>query len=356
MNNQSYTASSVTAGMQCPMLYKIKYVLGYRSDASSAMKTGTLVHKGLEQYWLWKPIHESINTMYKLAYGGDEIDWWESDEGQIAWAKCTAYIRGYYKKYRDNEPLLKGVPEGNHVDVYVEREFSYDWLGITYQGKIDLIIHDHITGEVVIMDHKTTGSSLAGYFDRLPLDVQLTLYRQAVIRMFPHLSEKGTPLPRVFYDVIGTTRSVPKQKNKAMGGKSVVRRKDETDEELAARKEANQETIAEFQCRMALEYTSDDCEKYVRREIVCTSAQHCRRLIEIEDYVKLLEDKGFLEIRNSTSCGNYGGCAFVGVCVGRESLDDLHGISQSERKHPELSGSVGLEQWVSFNDPSEEER
>ena len=100
---------------------------------------------------------------------------------------------------------------------------------------------------------------------------------------------------------------------------------------------------------MAKEYTSDEVYpwRYVRHEAMCTQAQHTQRLMELEEYVNLLKNTGFLEIRNSTSCGNYGGCAFLDICLGASTLDSAMNIEKLEDLHPELEGKKST--WISYN-------
>ena len=339
----SYTASSINAGLACPRLYKWKYVDGWNSIPSSAMSVGTLVHKGLEAYWLGKKLSNALQDMWNSTA---ESDWWQSEEGLIAYAKCGAYIKGYYEKYWGKDPLNTF---SGHVTVWTEREFEFTYADVTFKGKFDVLIIDHENKTAHVIEHKTTSLSLeigGVYFDRLPMDVQCTIYRQAALEILmdpstPSLTNDYPELPVVTYDVIGTNRGAPKQKTKSEGGKKVSRLKDETDAELAKRKEDNQETIQEFEQRMTRLYKDPQIPKYVRHEVACTMLGHTDRLTELVKYTSLLANRGFLEIRNSTSCGNYGGCAFVDTCLGRAQPADSTRLVQKLDVHEELSGEVG---------------
>ena len=351
-----FTASSISTGMQCPKLYKYKYVDGYRGKATGPMKIGTLTHKGLEEYWLGKSLDEALEAMRIMSEGdewdGQEDDWWRSDDGQIAYARCCTYIRGYYAKHKDRDPLwdFHELP----VTIFAEKEFQFKLNGVNYKGKMDVLIIDHEFNEATVIEHKTTSSSIGiggNYFRRLPFDVQLTIYRQAALE---HLKERADtkwdpPLPRVIYDVIQTSKSSPRQKTKEEGGCPVRKRKDETFEEVDARRKANLETLEEFSERMTKDYGDDEDRpsKYVRHEIMSTHAQHIQRLIELEAYASLLENKGFLEIRNSSSCGGYGGCAFLDVCLGTTALDGALYLEKREVLHSELEGKKPKQ--VSYN-------
>lgn len=327
----SFTASSINAGLQCPKLYKFKYIDGYRAGESTPMKIGTLVHKGLEAYWLGKDLSNALMDMQDVYM---EDDWWTSGDGLIAYVKCRAYIHGYYKKYYKQDPLRTFI---NPTTVWTEKEFKFTWADVTFKGKLDVLVIDHKLGTARVIEHKTTGTAIevgGVYFDRLPMDVQCTIYRQAALEILnENPSVAWDPeLPEVHYDVIGTSRAAPKQKKK------IARRKNETDEALENRKADNQETINEFEERMVETYEWHDCSKYIRHEVPCTMMQHTNRLTELVEYVKLLENREFLEIRNSTACGSYGGCSFVDICLGRGRLNDSAKLVKLEDSHPELDG------------------
>ena len=337
----SFTASSINAGLQCPKLYKFKYIDGYRAGESTPMKIGTLVHKGLESYWLGKDLSNALMDMQDVYM---EDDWWTSGDGLVAYVKCRAYIHGYYKKYYEKDPLRTFI---RSTTVWTEKEFEFTWADVTFKGKLDALVIDHKLGTAQVIEHKTTGTTIevgGVYFDRLPMDVQCTIYRQAALEILMEdpRTDWDPELPEVHYDVIGTSRAAPKQIKK------IARRKNETDEELAKRKEENQETIKEFEDRMTEIYEWHDCSKYIRHEVPCTMMQHTNRLTELVEYVKLLENKEFLEIRNSTACGSYGGCSFVDVCLGRGRLDDSTKLVKLENSHPELDGKGN--NFVSFTD------
>ncbi|MAF79983.1 hypothetical protein CL629_02800 [bacterium] len=359
----SFTASSISTGMQCPRLYKYKYIDGYRSEPSAAMKTGTMVHLGLETYWNGEDLMTALLNMESLKMGDD---WWEEEEGLIAFAKCQAYVNGYYKKWEKDDEL-HNIFNDAPITIYPELKFEFEHGDLKVRGKFDVLIVNKDTFESVVIEHKTTSLSIDSggiYFDKLPMDIQCTIYREAAHMLTKKICKDASPvgefggknpcalpLPRVFYDVISTTKSGPKQKTKAMGGKSVVRRKDETDEELVARKEANKETIEEFGQRMVDTYEEDDSPKYVRHEVSATFGQHVLRMIELDEYTTLLSDTRFQKTRNSTACGSYGGCAYLDPCLERGTLQDSPKLVKLDVLHPELDGERArkLSSAISYN-------
>jgi len=346
-HDNSFTASSISTGMQCPKMYDYKYNKLYRSLPSAPMRIGTMVHKGLEGYWQGLNHDSIVDSMVKEAYGNNGDDWWLTDEGKIALIKCRAYLDGYEKKW--------GKEKFTGKDIYTEVEFGFDhWyndgkgLGADkvrhLRGKMDVLVYNRRAKRATIVEHKTTGTAVSkpgsGYFDNLSMDVQLTIYREAA-KVF--LEGKGIEVSvseiEVIYDVIETVRGGPKQRTKEQGGKRVVRRKDETEEELAKRKDANEETLGEYHDRLTKFYESEEGSmRYVRKEVVCLESEHEQRLQEILRYANNLSDGEFLEIKFTTSCGSYSGCPFVNVCTGRETLDSSPNLVKLETKNPELDG------------------
>tara|TARA_R100001480_G_scaffold104823_3_gene107423 strand:- start:738 stop:1820 length:1083 start_codon:yes stop_codon:yes gene_type:complete len=358
----NFTASSIITGMQCPKLYRYKYVDGYKSKLTGPIRVGILVHVGLEEYWLGNSLEESLAEMHNVVSGvgpgNSKDDWWDSDDGQIAYEKCRAYIRGYYKKYTGDDGWAKDPIKcfgKNPITIFTEKEFEYISNGVKYRGKMDVLIVDYKLGQVTVIEHKTTSSDIAiggNYFRRLPVDIQLTIYREAATRFLRENTgwerTEAYPVPIVIYDVIQTTKASPRQKTKKEGGSPVTRRKGENDDQVKARKLFNLETLEEFSERMSREYEEDlHPSKYARQEVMCTSAQHEIKLIELEEYGKLLLNRDFLEIRNSTSCGNFGGCAFLDVCLGVTPLEGMLSLERSEDFHPELEGKAP--RWISYN-------
>jgi hypothetical protein len=340
-----FTASSINAGMACPKLYKFKYKDRYRSSqVSGPMNIGILVHKGLEYFWRGQSLENALQAMDREAL----TDWWIADPGRIAFRKAKAYVWGYYQKW--DQP---GGDEYKDFDIYIEQEFQFTLDGVTWAGKFDALLHDKQNNNVTVLEHKTTATAIddetSVYFQKLPMDIQCTIYREAALRMctgdaIDHMGRRvklfggqddySYKLPTVTYDVINTTKSSPKQKKK------IAKRKVETDEEYAKRKEENQESMIEFYLRVVNAYETNP-DKYVRYDIPCTYDQHKIRLQELTRYANLLKDRdkqGFLEIRNSTSCSNYGGCDFLDVCLGRETLAGHPKLMKLDGDHPELDG------------------
>ena len=343
-----YTSSSVGTAMSCLRKYKYKYIDLFRElNISTAALAGSLSHIGFESFWKGESLVKAISNMRLKSVGHHEWDlqchqdklgnigdvaFWESEEGMITFSKCKAYVIGYYSKYEEAD-----WTKGGKETCLTEQEFRFELDGHTFRGKWDVFIFER--GTPVIYDHKTTSVSIETetgvFFERLPMDVQCTIYREAAWRMDNPSGTNINPFPTVFYDVVGSTKSTPKQKKK------IAKRKSESDEEYAIRKDENQETLDEFDKRM-IEYYLTKPEKYIRYEVPCTITQHERRLAELLTFVGILNTgrihhPELFEIRNSSACFSYGGCTYMDVCLGRDSLESSTKLIQIDTNHPELN-------------------
>tara|TARA_B100000029_G_scaffold511450_1_gene605517 strand:- start:1033 stop:2157 length:1125 start_codon:yes stop_codon:yes gene_type:complete len=348
-----YTASCLNAAMRCGALYDFIYEKGFVSSRDKpSLEIGTMVHKGLEAYWKLFPLeaaHESMRELKK------ESLYWDTPEGEISFEKCCLYVAGYYNHWSwKADPSKTGADRylleadelliedfgpnsltGKELEDFledkrsrVELEFKMNIVGLNFAGKIDAVTK--IDGKYAIIEHKTAGSHASNltsaYWERLPMDVQLTIYREAVRRKY-----SLDYIPDAYYDVIITTSSEPSQKKPY-----VRRRKDESDDSLAIRKEANRESKAEYILRIAPEYLSDSI-KYRRRLVSVTREEHEERLKELIKMTLLIHCKsGYTSVRNTSSCSDFGGCEFLDVCLGREGLDSPN-FRKRETLHPELS-------------------
>ena len=339
-----YTASCLNAAMRCGSLYRYVYEEEFVSAKSKpSLEIGTMVHKGLETYWAMGPVTEALNAMSSLR---KESLFWDTEEGEIAFKKCELYIAGYYEHWQwtgygdaiPDELLMEGnVGKLLNLDEIisftkekrsrVEMEFKMNLAGLNFAGKLDAVTK--VNGRYAIIEHKTAGSHASNltsaYWERLPMDVQLTLYREAIRRKY-----SLDYIPDAYYDVIITTSSSPSQKKPY-----VRRRKDESDASVDARKALNQESATEFISRIAPEYLSDST-KYRRRLVSVTVEEHEERLKELVKMALLIHCKsGYTSVRNTSSCSDFGGCEFLDVCLGRESLDSPNFMKREI--HPELN-------------------
>lgn len=309
------TNSAKKEFQSCRRRYRYKYVDCVRPQGSTALKVGTLCHVGFEWFWRGSTMAVILNAM-RSSVRGDS--WWDTEAGQVEFARSRALITGYYvawSKTRDKWELVSCEETIIHSSSTVD-------IGI----KTDVIARDTSSGELYLVEHKTTSEEIStigdDYWLRLAIDGQITLYR--------HLVERKHSEPvKILYDVAKKIQGKPKMRER------VVRRKDETDEELQARKDAARESIGEFEARLTKEAISNK-GLYVRHEIHRTD-EDTKRLLE--EWAEVAEEmsvyKGVYP-RNESFCqSRFGKCPYLGVCTGIESLDDPK-FEQSE-PHPELN-------------------
>jgi hypothetical protein len=301
------------------------------------LEVGTMVHRGLESFWKGESYAEAVGAMDALR--DRKPLFWETEEGVLALAKSKLYLWGYYYRW------MSSMDDFVEHKTTVEDEFRLKIDKLSFAGKFDVVTKDANTGRWVIIEHKTAGSHASNitspYWEKLPMDVQLTLYREAVRRR-----QSLDYVPDVIYDVLITTSSEPSQRKPY-----VRKRKNESVDSYNARKAGNKENLEEYFERVTPDYYDPPhvagSAKYIRRRITVTKQEHQERLAEIISMARLLEpvplgDYGdgeatspWTHIRNTSSCKDFGGCEFLNVCLSREGLESA---SYMKREiHPELT-------------------
>ena len=342
--SEAETASSVSAANRCGKLYHYKYQLMLKKSRPTAVNLalGTLVHNGLEYYWgMIRDMQEhgaedtfSANSgglleALDLSVENRDNDFWSNEKSDIWKCQAIAMLRGYYSKYLENDKLT-----GGRMDYHAIRpEFSFIYIsdgGKLRIGKMDVVMLRGAT-HVICMEHKTTSDSRvneagADYWSKLFIDTQLCFYREAIKRMYPDRQAL------VIYDVLRKTSKKP------LKGKG-TKRKDESPEELAARKEAGNESLPAYTNRL-IEEVFDD-EMYVRKEIPVLNSSQKKVSQEIDLTVDLLGDKRVLNRRNPTACTYYNTtCDFIDVCTEASSIDDRGLFQEKTAKHEEIEETL----------------
>jgi len=315
-----HTQSSLNCYMKCPKLYEYRYELHYRTAADiPALLIGTAVHVGIE--WFWKGASYHAAMVKVCEYLGKEP--YFSGDGKVDAARISAYIKGYYQRWtKDRE---------NYVVIGVELTF-YAFGGRA--GKLDVLVRRKSDGQLIIIEHKTAGpyskadEAGSAYWQKLPMDTQVCFYVDAV-------ADITGETPLIMYDVILKTRSSP-LKSKAR------KKKDETDAEFLARKNADHETLAQYRARVMELYSAECKVRYFRNIIHLTAEEIALKNEELSVIANQIQDnededgKAKARYRNTSSCNGYGStCEFIGVCVGIEQLDDPK-FMKKETAHEEL--------------------
>ena len=188
---------------------------------------------------------------------------------------------------------------------------SDDWY---LRGKIDALAIDHLTGELLIVEHKTSSADISpgsDYWRRLRLDSQISMYYDGARAL-------GYEPTGIVYDVLA-------KPNLRLGSATKKRAQAETLEEFRERFSA---TIAEnpnaIYARSRLVRFDDELDE-ARRDVWATARQ-------LDQAMRLGEHP-----RNPGACWKYGSmCEFFPVCSGEATLDDTT-LFARRAGHSELS-------------------
>jgi hypothetical protein len=320
-----HTTSSVRE-WGCKRRYFWKYVECFRPALKGkALLLGSMVHRGLEAYKAGNSIQEALDLIGAWRVDSDSPEFWDTEDGQIEHARARAMLRAYYAQWT--------AGRDQWVFQASEEPFAINIGGHEYAGVIDALAGhaNSPQGPLYLWDHKTTSDEISNagvdYFQHLALDVQIAAYCEAV-------KVKYGAYPAILWDVLRKPTGKPKTKE------VIRRRKDESDESVAARKAACMETLQEFEDRLVAEMAEEPDAYYVRRQVFRTAEQQaeaikelCEVCAEIEVYAS---KPGNLYPKNDALCTNrYGSCPFLGVCAGVESIDSDKFVRE-ETAHPEL--------------------
>lgn len=342
------TTSRQACASRCQREHHYSYRLGYRSARDAdALRFGTLIHLGLEAWWLSAKAKASDEDRLRAALDAmtGEVDLFEH-------AKAVALVIGYDARWGDDLALYEVLA----VEVVFETPLVNPETGAPSRtwvlgGKLDLVLRELATGRVLIVDHKTMTGDIGPGSDalkRLRIDRQISTYYAGAASL-GHLAEAWV------HDVLGK----PQQRPSAVpvldddGVKIVVdaqgqrvRTKDGKKWRESASTadgyvlKTRPETPDEYRNRI-MAAIAEDPNGYFQRPVVV------RLEAELEDaafdawqmakQLKEAENAGRFP-RNPDACVRYGStCPFFGVCVGEASLDDPGLFRRIDTPNPELA-------------------
>lgn len=195
---------------RCPQKYKYRYVDKYLPEdyvKPKNMVWGSFMHHLLEQYL--KCIKRGCNTPVRLTtYPLDTVNTYceqhpEVDDYEIRDEVTTIFRNYVIENWWYDTRYLEVVETEMQFEVTIYTPEGED-SGMSLMGYIDAIVRDSETGDLYIMEHKTTANSIESRTQNLLLDNQVSLYCLA-------LQQLGYNVKGVIYDVIRKkTPSVPK--------------------------------------------------------------------------------------------------------------------------------------------------
>lgn len=290
------TNSRLKAKRMCPRYHHFRYVKGYASARKSdALSFGSAFHLGMEHYWRDEPLplaallaDEYDEAALRALLAGYEARWAQEDEKYE-----TVAVEAEFRT-----PFIHPVTETENPE----------WL---LAGKLDLVIRDRETGEVLVGEHKTSSEDISfgsPYWQRLSLDSQILVYTVGARAL-------GYTNAATLYDVAYKPRQRP--------------RKGESPEAYRARIMAE---IAEAPQRY-----------YARCRLTRFPGEVQSALMDAWDWSERMSADMRVGVhpRNPDACFKYGrACEFHDVCVGSEHLDNAEKFVLLDNPNPELSERV----------------
>ena len=308
------TSSRLRTFRRCRREHHLRYGLGYTTQSNAAQDFGTLVHKGLEQWWLSMALEErridalswALLDMRKAGEGADPYDL----------ARAEAMLIGY-----------DSVHGGERYEVLgVELEWRAELPALPFEeptklgGKFDALVRAG-NGRVLIVEHKTSSEDISpgsAYWARLRLDGQVSLYYLGAQAL-------GYDVAGVLYDVLGKPGAKPLRATASPRYKK-------NGQPYAGQRLAD-ETPDEYRGRIVEALASDPDRYYQRTTIVRLEGEQARHLEELRAEVRELASAA--PIGNPDACVRYGAtCGFFPACSGERRIEEY---MQIRWPHPELA-------------------
>jgi len=276
------SASRLSTFRECPRKFRYKY-LDNREPAreASALAIGRAWHSALERWWDGD-MEAAAQWLIAKAEDIEAIDA----------AKLTAMLR-HYTPPADGWDVLATEREFDVPVLDTDGSAIYGWR---FTGRVDLLLGN---GEaMVVVDHKTTATDLAGssYWDALQVDAQMAAYCLAF----------GTD--RFAYDVARKPSLKPSR----------------ADEKKATESEGAISVMDAYQERIEVAIGKAPHSWFQWREYVKTEEDISEARRDLAQTIHALDStiRRGRYYRNPNSCtGRFGVCPYLEVCCGRESLD-----------------------------------
>lgn len=308
------TASRLQAYRRCPREERLRYQIGLQPKQTEALRFGTLMHLGLEAWWL---AADDRLAAALAAVAGQAADAFEQ-------ARVDCLLAGYDTRWADAGLTAIAVEHEFQLPLINPdtRAESRTWV---LGGKMDVIARD-AQGRCWVIEHKTSSVDIcpgSDYIARLRLDGQVSMYLRAA-------RELGHDPVGVIYDVIGKVGLRPYRAT------PVEVRKYTKDGRLYANQREQDETAEAYAERILASIAEGPEEYYQRATVVRLEAELAEFERELWQLAGTMRDAVRLGVapRNPDACSRYGSmCAFFPLCTG-EANEAAY--DRSDNVHPEL--------------------
>lgn len=335
---RTLTTSELKTKRRCSREHHLSYELGYRAvTQSDAARFGTLVHLGLEAWWL-----APADRLEAALAAVDQAEPIERARARVAligydclWGAEPYDVLAVEEEFR--APLI------NPATGRASRTFM---LG----GKLDVRVRHRPTGDVLVVEHKTSSedtSAGSDYWRRLLIDTQVSTYLAGA-------TANGHPVQGVLYDVLGKPALRPSlvPLTDELGCKIVLAPTGERvrtakgtwrqtgDTALGYVLQTRPETPDEFEQRLADHVAENPARYYQRGTVVRLEQEAVDAAHDAWAQARDIAESALTGRwpRNADACVRYGyTCAFFDVCTGVASIDDPVRFRRTANVHEELT-------------------
>lgn len=324
-----FTNSRVKTYRSCQRKHRLRYVDGYRAVRSNEnQRFGTLVHAGLEQWYLAIKHQDPERLDVALHALASEPDPFER-------AKAEALIVGYDARWGD-EPYEVLSVEQQFETALVNPLTGAESKTWRLAGKLDVMLRDLRHGRVLLTEHKTSSEDIrqgSDYWRRLRMDSQVSIY-------FDGAAALGHDVAGCLYDVICKPGLRPLKATPVEARKYTKPTKAEPVSRLYAGQREADETPTEYRARIVNAISEDPTAFYQRAEVSRLEAEldSARQdTWQLAQQMREAERMGRAP-RNPDACLLYGSaCEFFDVCSGMASIEDTTRFVREDDVHPELA-------------------
>lgn len=173
----TFSGSSLS-DLSCHRKAYYKHELGIVPESGTAAKFGTAIHYALAEYYKTPWAARSVELLIKaFTYKWDEVKP-DSDDELRNISTAIKILTEYEKTFNGDERYKVYCDDQGP---FVERTFDVAFLpGINITGTIDLVVEDTFSGDLLVMDHKTSRSLGQEFINKHRMSAQFAGYCFAV--------------------------------------------------------------------------------------------------------------------------------------------------------------------------------
>lgn len=297
------THSAMSSFRNCRKKYQYRYEMNLVPKTTKpALRLGTAVHKGLEEYYLGVDVESCIESAFGILTPQDTLGWGQEDFDRLAVQKATAegMLLGYNKRFDDRGLYEQIMPEYEFCIPLINPETGAPSKTFQHAGKLDGLFK--LNGQWFVGEFKTASQVGHDYLERLKLDTQITSYLAAAQLAL------GIKIAGVIYKILKKP--------------SIKQTQKETVQQYCERLIADYQTRTDFYFHQEILYrTQDDLTEYgFEKWEVAKDILDARRTGRF--------------YKNTSMCSLYGLCEYMPICTGGQQALAHY---ETRAPHEELS-------------------